>query len=196
MEMGVIEMGVLEMSAAGAAREAGMSLTLDDIKAALEESRRRRIDPYRTHLQFLIGVMGVDVAVIVGVLAALPKAGEGSAFNVTIGGGGASATGAAASGVSSAALGGVLAWIAISALAAMIASFIVQVARGLRAQSDRNQSPPPVVNPWMVGALWLVAILPMVPGAAAIAYCVRVGATLLNGASALQSLRDALHALL
>src|SRR5579862_8493725 len=100
--------------------ETQMSLTIDNLKDELEASRKRRIDPYRTHLQFLIGVMGVNVAVIVGVLAALPKAGEGSSFNLTIGGGGASATGAAASGVSSAALGGVLAWIAISALAAMV----------------------------------------------------------------------------
>jgi hypothetical protein len=171
-----------------------MSLTVTELRDELEAARRRRIDPYRTHLQFLIGLIGFCLAVIVGVLAALPKS-EGSSFNLTIGGGGASAAGAAAAGVSGAALGGVLAWIALAALVATLSAFIVQVARGLRALHERNVTPPPVVDGRIVAALWVVAALPILPGAVAVAYCVRVGAALLSGAGAVQNLSSAFRAL-
>jgi len=172
-----------------------MSLTIVELRTELEAARRRRIDPYRPHLQFIAGLLGFCLAVIVGVLAALPKS-EGSSFNVTIGGGGASAAGAA-SGLNAAALGGVLAWISIAALAATVVALIVQISRGVRGKRERAHAgaDPLAVSDGAVLALWLFCVVPIVPGAVAVAYCIRVGAALLNGGGALQGFGAAFRAL-
>jgi hypothetical protein len=171
-----------------------VSLTRTELREELEAQRKRRIDPYRMHLQFLTGLIGFCLAVIVAVLAALPKS-EAPSFNLTIGGGSAAASGGATASVTVAALGGILAWIAIAALVATFAAFIVQVARCWRAVKERDQATPPPINAYCITALWVVAWVPILPGAGAVIYCVRGGSALLNGASALAGFWPALRTL-
>ncbi|MCX5579537.1 hypothetical protein [Kaistia terrae] len=152
-----------------------MSLSLDEyIQASkrLEEAQQRRVDSYRPFLQFLIGHLTFTGIILVGALASLPK------------------TGAELTRPMAAALGGVVAWMAISALAASLVALVVQGMRLVFLKRGRKPQ-----DEW-TKTLYVLCLVPIIPGVIAVVYCVRAGAVLLGTTPVLPSICDALRSLL
>jgi succinate dehydrogenase/fumarate reductase cytochrome b subunit len=147
-----------------------MPMTLDEyIEASksLEEARQRRVDSYRPFLQFLIGHLTFTGIILVGALASLPK------------------TGAELTPPMAAALGGVVAWMAISALAASLVALVVQGLRLLFLKRGRQTA-----DEW-TKLTYVLCLIPVVPGVIAVVYCVRAGAALLGKTPVLPQIFDA-----
>jgi hypothetical protein len=167
----------------GAAIDAGVQKALQEklqtslpevvsaaVKATLRGKAKADEDPYRTTFHFLGGLLAFCLAVIVGIFNALPDPPLDPADGVIR------------------MFGGVLAWIAITALVATACAAIAQALK--YAHLQKGTAAPGV---------WLPALLmaaPAVFGAVAVAYCVRGGAALLNGDSGLIGLADAFCRLL
>lgn len=126
---------------------------------ATEEKTR---DPYRATLHFLAGLIAFSLAVIVGVFNALPDPPVDTTHAVHR------------------MLGGVLGWMAITALVAAVAALVTQLLKTMYRAGV----------PWW--ALLLLMAAPAVTGAAAVSYCIRGGAAMLSAKSELVDLGDAL----
>ena len=148
-----------------------MAFDLDEVKRvtreALTEDRRDRLDPFRPYLQFLIGLITFALAILVGVFAALPKEKETLAAPFA------------------AMLGGVLAWMALAALVATVVAAIVQATKYWHARPNKR-GVVPEFTARKGGWLWVIVVLPIVPGFVAVLYCLRAGAAMLNGATTLE----------
>ncbi|MFI5410329.1 hypothetical protein [Kaistia sp. UC242_56] len=154
-----------------------MSISGADLAAAIDQLAKadlKKADPFRPCLNFLIGHFTFTLAILAATLASLPKKGEELAPGLA------------------AALGGVLAWMALSALVASIVTLLVQV---LKARYIRQNLAGAPKEPWTNLALILCA-LPLLPGAVAVAFCLQVGVALLPKASLLPPLGEALRRLL
>jgi hypothetical protein len=124
-------------------------------------------DPYRTTIQFLAGLIAFCLAVIVGIFSAFPDP-PVDATDVVY-----------------RMLGGVLAWISITALVATISALITQILK--RAHHEKPGAAGP---PW-----WGLALLMSIPaglGAMAVTYCVRGGAAILNSDTGLIGFAEAI----
>lgn len=121
-------------------------------------AERRAHDPYRTTIHFLAGLIAFCLAVIVGVFSALPDPPVSPAPLVHR------------------LLGGVLAWIAVAALVATACAAVAQYRKHLyRARQDSTPSPE-TPRKWPLTLM----LLPVAPGAMAVAYCVGSGLAMLN----------------
>jgi hypothetical protein len=129
---------------------------------ATEEKAR---DPYRATLHFLAGLIAFSLAVIVGVFNALPDPPVDTTHAVHR------------------MLGGVLGWMAITALIAAVAALVTQLLKTIYRTGV----------PWWV--LLLLMAAPAVTGAAAVSYCIRGGAAMVNANAELSDLGDALRTL-
>lgn len=121
-------------------------------------AERKSHDPYRTTLHFLAGLVAFCLAVIVGIVNALPDP-PVATYPMT-----------------HRLLGGVLAWIALTALVATVCAIGAQY-RKHRYLALQNDDPPPKVPAGWPLALML---LPVLPGAMAVVYCVGCGLAMLN----------------
>jgi len=153
-----------------------MSLTADDLRSELERARRRRVDPFRPHLQFLVGLATFSLGILIGVFAALPKDSAKLTANAA------------------AMLGGVLAWMSVAALTAALAALFVQIVKGVFNWRDRGKEAS-TIPACSVVLLWIVSVLPIVPGAVAVSYCLRAGAAMLNASPSLQGFFGAVQSL-
>ncbi len=131
----------------------------------------RRIDPYRPFLQFLLGHLTFTGVILVGALASLPK------------------TGAELTSPMRVAMGGVVAWMAISALAGSIIALIIQ---GLKLRFIRLDREP--ADAW-IKTSFALCLVPIVPGAIAVLYCLLAGAALISNANSLPSIVEAFETL-
>ncbi|ODT16208.1 MAG: hypothetical protein ABS35_29080 [Kaistia sp. SCN 65-12] len=146
-----------------------MSMTIETYVAAAEklaEADQRKADPFRPFLIFLAGHLTFTTAILVAALASLPR--EGARLTPPM----------------AAALGGVLAWMAVSAMAASLVALAVQALRKRFIMSGRK---PEADWSRLAGALCLLAVL---PGVMAVFYCLRAGAALIGGTQALPSIAD------
>lgn len=154
-----------------------MSISGADLAAAIDQLSKadlRKSDPFRPCLNFLIGHFTFTLAILAASLASLPKKSEELAPGVA------------------AAIGGVLAWMAISALVASVVTLLVQF---LKTRYIRQNILGLHPEPWTNLAL-VLCVLPILPGAVAVFFCLRVGTALLPKASLLPSLGEALRSLL
>ena len=133
--------------------------TLEAVKKAVLGANQANYDPYRTTIHFLAGLVAFCLAVIVGIFNALPDPPVCS-YTLTYH-----------------MLGGVLAWIAITALVAAVCSAAAQYLKHLYRAAQLKGDPSPAVPK----ALPLVLMgLPIVPGAFAVIYCGGAGLAILN----------------
>src|SRR5882757_7520357 len=131
--------------------KAQLTILKTDLAREWEETQKRRIDPFRPQLQFLVGLVTFALAVLVGVFTALPKESEKLA------------AGAAAM------LGGVLAWMALATLTATLAAFFLQLAKGIHYRIERQSGIFPV-NIWVASLVWVLCLVPVIPGLMAVTY--------------------------
>lgn len=124
-------------------------------------------DPYRTTIYFLAGLIAFCLAVITGVFNAFPDPPVNPGDVVTR------------------MLGGVLAWISITALVATGSMVFAQLFKNSYSKRPGAKEPNDV-------RLWLLMGIPTLFGAVAVAYCVRGGMALLHGDAELIGLLDAL----
>ena len=158
-------------------RDDAMSITgteLAEVIKQLTQADLKKGDPFRPCLNFLIGHFTFTLAILAATLASLPKKGEELAPGMA------------------AALGGVLAWMALSAL---IASFVTLIVQLLKTRYIRQNTAGAAPEPWTNLAL-ILCVLPLLPGAVAVFFCLRVGVALLPKASLLPSVGDTLRTLL
>jgi hypothetical protein len=144
-----------------------MSMSVDDYVQAtksLTDANQRKLDPYRPYLQFLVGHLTFTGVILVGALATLPK--KGAELTVPM----------------AAALGGVLAWMALSALSASLLALVAQVLRFVYIRNNRDQK---YDRSRAVGIACVV--LPIGLGMVAVVYCLRAGVALMSGALTLPS---------
>lgn len=137
------------------------------IQTALKEARQAEFDPYRTTIHFLAGLIAFCLAIIAGIFNALPDAPVDTGHVVYR------------------MLGGVLAWISVTALVATFSALITQILKRAHRKTPSAEGPP-----W-----WGLALLMGVPaglGAMAVAYCVRGGAAILNGDTELVGMVEAI----
>lgn len=154
-----------------------MSISGADLAAAIEQLTRadlKKADPFRPCLNFLIGHFTFTLAILAATLASLPKKGEELAPGMA------------------AALGGVLAWMALSALIASVVTLLVQLLKTRYIRQTQAGANP---EPWTNLAL-ILCVLPLLPGAVAVFFCIRVGVALLPKANLLPPIGDALRSLL
>lgn len=128
-------------------------------------------DPYRTTFVFLKGLIAFCLALIVGIVNALPD-NAATFFSLTY-----------------RMLGGVLAWMAITAL---IATLCAAVAQGYKHYyfdaKQNNETPKPVTKPRLV----LLMGLPILTGLMAVGFCVAAGIAMLNNNAWPAGLKSAL----
>lgn len=134
----------------------------DVVKGAVlgtqEAAERKAHDPYRTTLHFLAGLVAFCLAVIVGIVNALPD------------------PPVATYPMSHRLLGGVLAWIALTALIATVCAIGAQYRKHCYRALQKNDPPPKVPTGWPLALM----LLPVFPGAMAVVYCVGCGLAMLN----------------
>src|SRR3569832_979007 len=141
------------------------------VKAAVlgtqQAADQKKGDPYRTTIYFLAGLIAFCLAVITGVFNAFPDppADTGDVVYRM--------------------LGGVLAWISITALVATVCMAVVQILK-YRHSKDANAQDPATAT------LALLMGIPTLIGAMAVTYCIRGGMAVLNGGTELVGLLDAL----
>jgi hypothetical protein len=149
-----------------------MAATLPDVvagsvKGALLGKDKSEEDPYRTTFHFLGGLIAFCLAIIVGVFNAFPTPPVDTHSPIIR------------------MLGGVLAWMAITALVATVSAGITQILKREYRKKPSESGPP-----W-----WRLALLigiPVLPGVMAVAYCIRAGATLLNSDAELVGMAQAI----
>src|SRR5690606_27005792 len=112
----------------------------------------------------LVGHLTFTGVILVGALATLPK--KGAELEPPM----------------AAALGGVLAWMALSALAASLLALAAQVLRFVYIQNGRQPS-----YDWSKADGCVCVRCPIGLGMVAMAYCLRAGVALLGGAATLPS---------
>lgn len=153
-----------------AVREALPAVLPEVVKAAALGTQqaidRKPRDPYRTTIYFLAGLIAFCLAVITGVFNAFPDPPVNTSDVVTR------------------MLGGVLAWISITALVATGSMAFAQWFKNGYSKRDGAKEPSNA-------RLWLLMGIPTLFGAIAVAYCVRGGMALLNGDAELIGLLDA-----
>jgi hypothetical protein len=119
-------------------------------------------DPYRTTLHFLAGLIAFSLAVIVGVFNALPDPPVDTTY------------------AAQRMLGGVLGWMAITALVATVAALFTQLLK----------------NTYRKAVAWWVELMlmgtPALSGAAAVVYCIRGGGSMASARTELIGLGEAL----
>ncbi|BCP52519.1 hypothetical protein K32_11360 [Kaistia sp. 32K] len=150
-------------------------MTVTDYAKATKEladANPRKLDPYRPFLQFLVGHLTFTGVILVGALATLPK--KGAELEPPM----------------AAALGGVLAWMALSALAASLLALVAQVLRFVYVRSKWDPA-----WDWSRAVGIACVLLPIGLGMVAVAYCLRAGVALLGGAATLPSLLDTVKGL-
>lgn len=152
-----------------------MSMTIDQYVQAtkdLAEASQRKLDPYRPYLQFLVGHLTFTGLILVGALATLPK--KGAELEPPM----------------AAALGGVLAWMALSALAASLLALAAQVLRFVYIRNGRDPD-----YDWSKAVGIACVVFPIGLGMVAVVYCLRAGVALLRAAPALPSFLETLKGL-
>lgn len=152
-----------------------MSMSVDEYVQAtknLADANQRKLDPYRPYLQFLVGHLTFTGVILVGALATLPK--KGAELEAPM----------------AAALGGVLAWMALSALAASLLALVTQVLRYVHIRSGRDPK-----SDWSKAVGIACVLLPIGLGMVAVVYCLRAGVVLMGGGQALPSGLDILKGL-
>lgn len=127
--------------------------TLDAVKQAVLGANQANYDPYRTTIHFLAGLVAFCLAVIVGIFNALPHP-PVCTYTLTY-----------------RMLGGVLAWMAITALVATFCAAFAQLRK-----SHLREHPNP---PWK-GERATLMIVPALFGGMAVIYCVGAGLAILN----------------
>lgn len=127
-------------------------------KAILDENRKN-YDPYRTTIHFLIALIAFCLSVIVGIFNALPDP-PVCTYTLTYH-----------------MLGGVLAWISITAFIASACAAGAQYLKHLYQAEQLNGEPGPTVPKVLP---FVLMALPIVPGAFAVIYCVGAGLAILN----------------
>lgn len=154
-----------------AVRETFPAALPDVVKAAVlgaqQAADQKRHDPCRTTIHFLAGLIAFCLAVIAGIFNAFPDppADTGDVVYRM--------------------LGGVLAWISITALVATVCMAVVQILK-YRHRKDANAQDPDTAT------LALLMGIPTLFGAMAVSYCVRGGMAVLHGGTELVGLLDAL----
>src|SRR5690606_6333229 len=121
-----------------------------------------------------IGHFTFTLAILAAALASLPKKDAELAPAMT------------------AALGGVLSWMALSALIASVVTLIIQV---LKTRFIKQRQAGKTVEPQTTIALILCA-LPIIPGALAVLFCLRAGTILMKEVTSLPSVAQAFSLLL
>lgn len=144
-----------------------------EVRASLEAEARKREDPFRTALQFLAGQITFCLALIIGVIGVFPvdeKFAATPAFRM---------------------MGGVLAWIAVTAILAAICIGAVQAMKRNHRMTLAAGAAPAV----RTGPLTAVMYAPVVVAIGAVVYCVRGGAAMLANSTDLPPFLGALAAL-
>lgn len=126
----------------------------------------KKRDPYRTTIYFLAGLIAFCLAVITGIFNAFPAPPVDTGEVVYR------------------MLGGVLAWISITALVATVCMAVVQILKYMHRKDDSTQDPATATLALLMG-------IPTVFGAIAVIYCVRGGVAVLHGDTELIGLLDA-----
>ena len=137
------------------------------ILGAQQAADQKKHDPYRTTILFLAGLIAFCLAVIVGIFSAFPDPPVDTRDVVYR------------------MLGGVLAWISITALVATVSAAIAQILKYEHRKKSLTTDPA-----WM--GLALLMGVPTLFGAMAVAYCVRGGAAILHGDAELIGLLEAI----
>lgn len=143
------------------------------VYATIKGAKQADYDPYRTTIHFLVGLIGFCLTLIVGIFTALHDFPVGScspAYRM---------------------LGGVLAWISITALIAAACAGYVQIRKGLY-QIKQNRLDGNSLKALKFELITLVG-LPVVFGAFAVYFCIVGGAAILNHDIELGGLLDAIH---
>lgn len=140
--------------AVSAIKDAQVSGALAEIvQQAIEDADRKRYDPYRTTIHFLIALIAFCLSVIVGIFNALPDP-PVSTYTLTY-----------------RMLGGVLAWIAMTALVATFCAAFAQLRKSHTHEHEKK--------PWK-GERAILMVVPALFGGMAVIYCVGVGLAMLN----------------
>ncbi len=129
------------------------------VQKAIQDANQKSYDPYRTTIHFLIALIAFCLSVIVGIFNALP-APPVRTYTLTYH-----------------MLGGVLAWISITALVASMCAAAAQYFKHLYRVGQLQG-----VTGLAVPRERLIVLmgLPIVPGAFAVIYCVGAGLAILN----------------
>ena len=145
---------------ATAIKDAQVSGALAEIvQKAILDANQKSYDPYRTTIHFLIALIAFCLSVIVGIFNALPDP-PVCTYTLTY-----------------RMLGGVLAWISITAFVASVCAAIAQYLKHLyRVEQLEGVQGPAVPRERLI----VLMGLPIVPGAFAVIYCVGAGLAMLN----------------
>ncbi|MBI3431292.1 MAG: hypothetical protein HY018_03640 [Hydrogenophilales bacterium] len=143
-----------------AIKDAQVSGALAEIvQKAILDANQKSYDPYRTTIHFLIGLIAFCLSVIVGIFHALPDP-PVCTYTLTYH-----------------MLGGVLAWISITAFVASVCAAGAQYLKHLYRVEQLKGEPGPAVPK---ERLLVLMALPIMPGAFAVIYCVGAGLAILN----------------
>jgi membrane-associated protease RseP (regulator of RpoE activity) len=140
------------------------------VKAAVlgtqQAAGQKKIDPYRTTIYYLAGLIAFCLAVITGIFNAFPDPPIDTGDVVYR------------------MLGGVLAWISITALVATVCMAVVQILKHMHRQDANAQGPGTATLALLMG-------IPTFFGAMSVTYCVRGGMAVLHGNTELIGLLEA-----
>ena len=130
------------------------------VQKAILDADQKSYDPYRTTIHFLIGLTAFCLSVIVGIFNALPDP-PVSTYTLTY-----------------RMLGGVLAWIAMTALLATLCAGFAQLRKSHLREHPKNPDGTDAV-PWK-GERPALMLLPTLSGAMAVVYCGGAGLAIMN----------------
>lgn len=134
--------------------------TLEAVKKAVLGANQANYDPYRTTIHFLIALIAFCLSVIVGIFNALPDP-PVCTYTLTY-----------------RMLGGVLAWISITALIATFCAGFAQLRKSyLREHPKKSDGTDS--TPWK-GERAALMLIPALFGTMTVIYCVGVGLSILN----------------
>ncbi|MDP1533592.1 MAG: hypothetical protein Q8L92_08430 [Rubrivivax sp.] len=143
--------------------------TTDVVERAVLGAKKADYDPYRTTIHFLAGLIAFCLALIAGIVNALPDP-SASPYTLTY-----------------QKLGGVLAWISITALLATICSVAAQGCKHLyRAKQLETGTSPPVSKMW----LFTLMGIPVLSGAMVVIFSVGAGLAILNNNVGLPGMKE------
>ena len=130
------------------------------VKEAVHEANQENYDPYRTTIHFLVGLTAFCLSVIVGIFTALrdpPVRTYTLTYHM---------------------LGGVLAWIAITALVATFCAAFAQLRKSPLREHPKNADGTKAA-PWK-GERATLMLLPALSGAMAVVYSAGAGLAIMN----------------
>lgn len=137
------------------------------VSGTLLATDQKRNDPYRTTIYFLAGLIAFCLAVITGIFSAFPDPPIDTGDVVYR------------------MLGGVLAWISITALAATVCMAFAQTLKFKHRKDATPQDPDGTMLALLMG-------VPTILGGIAVIYCIRGGMAILHGNTELIGLPEAI----